>query len=79
LIEDNWLIRPSEGSLVVLFGRRYVALEFGKTSTEARRIRDGLRSVSGRWPVESGANVAYFWSARMKRRVRPVLACLREA
>lgn len=29
-VEDDWLMKPSEGSLVVSFGRQYVVLKFGR-------------------------------------------------
>lgn len=78
-LEDNWLFKPTEGALVVIFGRQYVSLNFGEDETEAQSIRDAARSAGGaRWPVGSRANVAYVWSAQAKSRVSDVLTCLRE-
>ena len=78
-IEDDWLMKPSEGSLVVSFGRHYVALKFGKDEAEARAIHDAARSAGGQgWPIARRANVAYVWTAAGKRRLPDVLDCLRE-
>lgn len=78
-IEDDWLMKPSEGSLVVSFGRDYVALKFGKDESEARGIYDAARSSGGEgWPIARRANVAYVWTTAGERRVSDVLRCLRE-
>jgi hypothetical protein len=74
----NWIFNPTEGTLDVLFGRRYVSLNFGKDATEARLIRDSALQAGGsQWPVGARANVAYVWSAGAKLHVDRVLDCLR--
>jgi len=78
-IEDDWLMRPSEGSLVVPFGRHDVALKFGSDESEARGIYDAARSAGGTgWPIARRANVAYVWTAAAERRLPAILGCLRE-
>jgi hypothetical protein len=74
--QDNWLFKPTQGSLVVAFGRQYVSLNFGENDREARNIRNAWRRAS-HWPIDARANVAYVWSRRAKGRVARVLACLR--
>jgi hypothetical protein len=76
--EHNWLFKPTEGTLDVSFGRRYVALNFGKDAREARRIRDSVLKVYGsQWPIAARGNVAYVWSAGAKAHVHGVLGGLR--
>ena len=78
-IESDWLMKPSEGSLVVPFGRDYVALKFGRDGSEARGIYDAARAAGGAgWPIAQRANVAYVWTAAGKRRLPEILDCLGE-
>ena len=76
-IQNNWIFKPSEGSLAVEFGRRYVALNFGKDDSEARRIRAAALHVDAHWPIAARANVAYVWSVGARGRVGAVVDCLR--
>jgi hypothetical protein len=76
-IENNWIFKPSDGSLVVQFGRRYVALNFGRDEREARSVRDAALQANARWPIAVRANGAYVWSVGTKDRVAAVVDCLR--
>ena len=76
-VEDNWIFKPTNGALVVEFGRRYVALNFGKDEREARNIRDAALEVNSRWPIAVRGSVAYVWSVGTKGRVKEVVGCLR--
>jgi hypothetical protein len=76
-VEDNWIFKPTDGSLVVEFGRRYVALNFGKDEREAPSIRDAALQANARWPIAVRGNVAYVWSVGTKGRVKEAVDCLR--
>ncbi|MFL5937423.1 MAG: hypothetical protein ACJ74P_10055 [Gaiellaceae bacterium] len=76
-IQNNWIFKPTNGSLVVTFGRQYVALNFGEDELEADTIRDGALRANEHWPIGATANVAYVWSVGAKTRVSGVLDCLR--
>jgi hypothetical protein len=76
-LENNWLLKPSEGSLLVIFGRGTVVLEFGSEAREADRMRDAAFEVQRNWPIAARSNVAYVWDRKSMRHVAAVLDCLR--
>jgi len=77
-VENNWVVKPSQGSLLVTFGRGIVGLEFGSSGREANGIRYAMLRAGGKkWPVDARRNIAYVWDRKSKPHVAAVLDCLR--